>query len=73
MVIHGIDYVSWPRLIPPTDIIYYNGPGYRSAHNGKGFQGNKEVSAIKAKWLRHGHVRAGVEEVEMGTLKKRVD
>jgi hypothetical protein len=40
MMIYGIEYVSWPRLIPPTDIIYYEGPGYRSGHHGKGLTGS---------------------------------
>lgn len=83
IVVNGIDYVSWPRLIPPTDIIYYNGPGYRSAHNGKGF-GNKEIRdgvGRSARWLNSGRKRAGsrigIEEgdIPMGNLgtKKRVD
>lgn len=37
IIVHGIEYVSWPRLIPSTEAIYYNGPGFRSAHNGIGF------------------------------------
>jgi len=74
MIIHGIDYVAWPRLNPLTDIIYYNGPGYRSAHHGKGLgrQHGKEPS----KWLSSGMKRVhmvGVEELELGTMKKRVD
>ncbi|KAF7320035.1 SAC domain-containing protein [Mycena kentingensis (nom. inval.)] len=36
IVLHGIDYVSWPRLLPSTEAIYYNGPGFRSARNGMG-------------------------------------
>lgn len=79
MIIHGIDYVSWPRLTPVTDIIYYDGPGFRSAHHGKGFGGKNqaEPSWKKAKWLSAGvrkpAIKVGVEEVELGTVKKRVD
>ena len=34
--VHGIDYVNWPRLQPLTDIIYYDGPGYRAHRHGMG-------------------------------------
>lgn len=70
MLLHGIDYVAWPRLIPPTDIIYYSGPGYRSGQNGKGLSG-KFIE--KSGWLGSGARRAKVEEVELGTVRKRVD
>lgn len=75
ILINGIDYVSWPRLLPPTDIIYYSGPGFRSAHNGKGLNTKKEGFGIpqRARWLGKARSRVGVEEVEMGELKKRVD
>jgi hypothetical protein len=74
--IHGIDYVSWPRLLPPTDVIYYNGPGFRSGNKGKGLGssvGNLN-SRASAKWLSTGRKRtiSRVEEIELGT-KKRVD
>ncbi|KAG6820754.1 hypothetical protein H0H93_012018 [Arthromyces matolae] len=70
--IHGIDYVSWPRLIPPTDVIYYNGPGYRSGNHGKGLQNNIEV-AKRMKWLGTKRTRLGAEHIELGEIKKRVD
>ena len=69
--IHGIDYVSWPRLQPPTDIIYYDGPGFRSAHHGKGLGlpvlekagsdgvGEKEHRRARSKKL---------DEIEMGSI-----
>ncbi|TDL28775.1 hypothetical protein BD410DRAFT_738463 [Rickenella mellea] len=77
--VHGIDYVAWPRLNPPTDVIFYEGPGFRSGQKGKGFG----VSAIDAKKfgfgvrgpkMGEGRRRAvsHVNEIEMGT-KKRVD
>jgi phosphatidylinositol 4-phosphatase len=76
ILIHGIDYVSWPRLIPPTDVIYYNGPGFRSGNNGKGLGSSAESPDYKAsaKWLSTGRKRTAsrVEEIELGT-KKRVD
>ena len=75
--IHGIEYVSWPRLIPPTDVIYYNGPGFRSGHNGKGinksnFDAEQLNSKASAKWLSTGRKRttSRIEEIELGTKKK---
>jgi len=75
ILIHGIDYVAWPRLNPPTDIIYYTGPGYRSGHHGKGLNGQAELSWKHSKGLGGGRRRAksNVEEVELGTIRKRVD
>lgn len=72
ITIHGIDYVAWPRLNPLTDIIYYNGPGFRSAHHGKGLKGKTDMGPKRAR-LANGRVRTGPEEVELGSLKKRVD
>ncbi|KAJ7225879.1 SacI homology domain-containing protein [Mycena pura] len=76
IVIHGIDYVSWPRLIPSTDYIYYTGPGYRSAHHGMGFskEGPKTRmgTSMSTKWLNSGRKRVGIGAVEEGE-KKRVD
>ncbi|KAJ7655198.1 SacI homology domain-containing protein [Mycena polygramma] len=74
--IHGIDYVSWPRLIPSTEYIYYTGPGFRSAHHGKGFSGDdapktRSGTSISTKWL-NSKKRVGVASVEEGE-KKRVD
>lgn len=62
--IHGVEYVSWPRLNPRIEAIYYNGPGFRSARNGLG------------NLLKHGGtlpVKHRVEGVELDTLKKRID
>ena len=76
--IHGIEYVSWPRLQPLTDIIYYEGPGYRSGHRGKGFglplEKVKNAAVAQANSLSEQHRRVKskkLEEIEMGT--KRVD
>jgi len=74
--VHGIDYVSWPRLLPPTDVIYYNGPGIRSGHHGKGIKGPLGYSGVKerVKWLGRGNLtKSKVDEIELGDLKKRVD
>jgi hypothetical protein len=73
VLVHGIDYVSWPQLIPPTNIIYYSGPGYRSGHHGKGIQGSFiKLNLEPAKWLTRGRLKG--EEIELGMgLKKRVD
>jgi phosphatidylinositol 4-phosphatase len=72
IIIHGIAYVSWPRLIPPTDVIYYSGPGFRSANHGKGLNGDLTAKKV-GRWLRGGKAPIGIEEVEMGDMKKRVD
>lgn len=73
ILMHGIDYVSWPQLLPPTNIIYYSGPGYRSGHHGKGIQGRFEKLNLQpARWLTRGRLKG--EEIELGMgLKKRVD
>jgi len=81
MMVHGIEYVSWPRLIPPTDIIHYEGPGFRSAHNGKGFTGplaqkfdlSGQSDGFGVRLLLNGRKRAlTVNGMEEGT-KERVD
>ncbi|KAJ3555857.1 hypothetical protein NP233_g12105 [Leucocoprinus birnbaumii] len=59
MMVHGIEYVSWPRLIPLTETIYYDGPGFRSGKHGMGVNGGKgEVSETKqrGKWAVNGRV-----------------
>lgn len=73
--VHGIEYVSWPKLVPLTDTIYYTGPGYRSGHHGKGL--NARVTpewSTKTKLLSTiaRRNKGGFEEIELGT-KKRVD
>ncbi|KAG6869151.1 hypothetical protein C0993_012250 [Termitomyces sp. T159_Od127] len=72
MFVNGIDYVSWPRLIPLTDIIYYNGPGFRSGNHGKGLKDNFGL-AKRAKWLGTKRTRSGADHIELGEIKKRVD
>ncbi|KAI0044382.1 hypothetical protein FA95DRAFT_1545168 [Auriscalpium vulgare] len=73
--IYGIDYVSWPRLLPPTDIINYSGPGYRSGDHGKGLglDVGKLKAGASAQWMAHGLRRdKHLEEIELGT-RKRID
>ena len=71
--IHGIEYVSWPRLIPLTNIIYYAGPGYRSAHHGKGIGGTqRRAKTLTVSQAGRRRAASRLEEIEMGT-KKRVD
>ncbi|KAH9947940.1 SacI homology domain-containing protein [Amylocystis lapponica] len=78
---HGVEYVSWPRLVPLTGIIYYNGPGFRSGNKGKGFgipaldvAKLRAGAGARARMLSETHRRAKsrLEEIEMGT-KERVD
>ena len=76
---HGIDYVSWPRLISLSSVINYNGPGYRGGNHGKGvsvpaLDMTQLKTRTKARMLARAHKRgmSGGNEIEMGT-KKRVD
>lgn len=82
MMINGIDFVSWPKLLPPTDLIYYNGPGFRSARHGMGLRGGKDLKVAvgkTAKWLNGGKLRVRQNskldegDIPLGVLKKRVD
>lgn len=78
-MVHGIEYVNWPRLLPLNDIIYYDGPGFRSGHKGKGFG----ISALDPEKLSrsarapltklpqlHQRVASKLDEIEMGTVRK---
>lgn len=79
---HGVEYVQWPRLNPPNDTIFYEGPGYKSGTKGTGFtlpfgldqhllkRGVKFGGTFSGSGLQHR--RGKVEEIEMG-LKKRID
>jgi len=79
---HGIEYVQWPRLNPPNDAIFYEGPGYKSGTKGTGFtlpfgldqhllkRGVKFGGTFSGSGLQPR--RGKVEEIEMG-LKKRID
>ncbi|KAF9073776.1 SacI homology domain-containing protein [Rhodocollybia butyracea] len=73
MVTYGIDYVSWPRLIPLTSTIYYDGPGYRSAKHGMGLKGMDVKLGLdqSAKWLSDKRKVAIEENIPM--VNKRVD
>lgn len=57
--------------MPLNDIIFYDGPGYRSGNHGKGFGIGSLDAKVGAK--RKGRKRAGsrLDEVEMGS--KRLD
>jgi hypothetical protein len=74
--IHGLDYVAWPRLLPLTELIHYNGPGFRSGHHGMGFglDFNKLKSGANAQWVTRGIRRSDMqmEEIELGA-KRHVD
>ncbi|KAI0343986.1 hypothetical protein BDW22DRAFT_1327329 [Trametopsis cervina] len=70
--VHGIEYVNWPRLLPLSDIIYYDGVGFRSGNKGKGFgvpalDPRRLASASK---LNHKRGGSKLEVIEMGTLRK---
>ena len=66
---HGVEYVSWPRLNPLDDVIYYDGPGFRSrkapsnpAHQSAAGRGRLTTSKPQ---------RTGMEEIEMGQYAKQ--
>lgn len=66
---HGIEYVAWPKLLPLTDVIHYDGPGFRSGHAGKGMG----IAAFKSDTPRPmKKARNMLQEMEMGT-KKHLD
>jgi phosphatidylinositol 4-phosphatase len=69
--LHGTEYVSWPRLIPPVDVLMYTGPGYRARYDGTDV-GVAVIDEKKAKWLTQGRYRAEarIEEVEKGGRKR---
>ena len=69
---HGVEYVSWPRLNPLDDVIYYDGPGFRSrkAPNHPAHQS----SVARGRLTTSKPQRVGMEEVEMGNYgKQRTD
>lgn len=70
---HGIEYVNWPRLLPLEDIVHYDGPGFRSGHNGKGL-GIPSLDPVRDEKAYSKRRRAGsrLGEIEMGE-KVRVD
>ncbi len=74
--IHGLDYVAWPRLLPLTEVIHYNGPGFRSGRHGMGFglDFGKLKSGANAQWVTRGTRRSDMqmEEIELGA-KRHVD
>ncbi|KAG9314554.1 putative phosphoinositide phosphatase [Chiua virens] len=80
MMIYGIEYVSWPRLIPLTDAVYYEGPGFRSANHGKGLKFAHQFGWSGQVFLENGAMMGRkrtltvtkMEEIEMGN-KQRVD
>jgi phosphatidylinositol 4-phosphatase len=69
---HGTEYVAWPRLLPPTDVLLYIGPGYRARYKGN------EISVPvfdekKASWMLQGRKFAGHRPHDAEKGKKRVD
>lgn len=69
---HGVHYVSWPRLNPPVEAIYYNGPGFRSGRKGLGSLSTRS-GIVTGGSLKRQRANSRLEEVEMGSAKKRVD
>jgi phosphatidylinositol 4-phosphatase len=85
---HGIEYVAWPLLNPPTDTIYYDGPGARTPEHGRGKSFMRFMRVPLPWWVKQKLHRAGfgggssrrvpvpvlgkLDEIEMGK-KRRVD
>ena len=68
---HGVEYVSWPRLNPLDDVIYYDGPGFRSR---KAPSHPAHQPAVARGKLTSKPQRVGQEEIEMGHYgKQRTD
>ena len=76
---HGVAFVAWPRLNPPTDLIDYNGPGFIAKRKGRGlgFGLGKILSGAGTSSLGkmgRKHTSAPSREIELGMLeKKRVE
>jgi len=74
--VHGLDYIAWPRLLPLTEAIHYNGAGFRSGQHGTGFglDFGKLRSGANAQWVTRGIRRSDMqmEEIELGS-KRHVD
>ncbi|KAG8817964.1 hypothetical protein FRC17_011020 [Serendipita sp. 399] len=67
---HGVEYVSWPRLRRLDEVIYYNGPGFRSRKAPKR-PSYLEAATSAAQRGRLTSVRPyHLDEVEMGTKKR---
>lgn len=75
--------MNWPRLLPLMDIVHYGGPGFRSAHNGKGigipaldsrradalYAAKKAVAAkVGVQVKTRARAPSKLEEIEMGTV-----
>ena len=80
IIAHGIDYVAWPRLNPPSAVLYYDGPGFRSGRHGRGLSTSQAFGKLLgdkagvADWVSSRRKRAfsRVSEIELGA-KKRAD
>ncbi|EIN13658.1 hypothetical protein PUNSTDRAFT_117371 [Punctularia strigosozonata HHB-11173 SS5] len=69
---HGTEYVAWPRLLPPTDVLLYVGPGYRSRYKGNDLS-VPIFDEKKASWMLQGRKFAGHRPYDAEKGKKRVD
>ncbi|KAG8797549.1 hypothetical protein FRC16_008752 [Serendipita sp. 398] len=67
---HGVEYVSWPRLRRLDEVIYYNGPGFRSRKAPKA-PTYLQVASSAAQRGRLTSARPyHLDEVELGTNKR---
>lgn len=77
---HGVQYVSWPRLNPPFDALFYEGPGQKTGKHGRGSSLSRLPLPVWVKrnmvvgTMRKMPVLHKLDEIEMGTTtKQRVD
>ena len=71
IVVHGVSYVNWPKLIPLTDIIEYSGPGTKTSKNGRGVPlldhvKQRNLASVSSNFSRQ------KDEMEYG-VKERLD
>lgn len=60
----GVNYVNWPRLIPLTDAIEYEGPGIRLKPKGRGL-GHPSKAASPSS-VGFAKLNGSTNEVELG-------
>lgn len=64
--IHGLEYVSWPKLLSPNapppgvDVLYYDGPGFIEGRHGRGLS----QDGLK---LHSGRLAGAIQRKTLGT------
>jgi hypothetical protein len=52
ILVHGIFYVTWPRLAPLSDLIEYDGPGVFTTKRGRGIvlNGHRKATHLRSRF-----------------------